>query len=93
MWGLFVRRFMLDDGFYELLSPICELLAAVAVDGFAGFWREEADLLPTVLIVRGGHTYLIEPNGKITRRRAVRHWMRPICGRQARTTGRDPVLD
>ena len=52
IWGVFVRRFMLDDGFHELLSPICELLAAVAVDGLAGFWREEADLVPTVLIVR-----------------------------------------
>ena len=63
-WGLFVRRFMLDDGFYELLSPICAMLASVAVDGFAGYFREEAELVPTVLIVRGGHTYLGEADGK-----------------------------
>lgn len=82
MWGLFVRRFMLDDGFYELLSPICQLLAAVAVDGFAGFWREEADFLPTILVVRGGHTYFAEPDGKVTAATGGPPWDGPA----ARTT-------
>ena len=83
IWGVFVRRFMLDDGFYESLSPICQLLAAVAVDGYAGFWREEADLVPTTMVVRAGHTYFIEPNGKTTPVTGGPSW----DGSGSRTTG------
>jgi hypothetical protein len=79
-WGMFVRRFMLDDGFYELLSPISRLLASVAVDGFAGYFREEGDLLPTILVVRGGHTYFVEPNGQTTPATGGPAWNPPRAG-------------
>jgi hypothetical protein len=57
-WGVFVRRFMLDDTLYELLTPLCGWLAAVATDGYAGFWREEDEMALNVMIVRQGHTYM-----------------------------------
>jgi hypothetical protein len=63
--GFFVRRYFLDDTLYEVLAPLCEWLAAVAVDGYAGFWREEDALVPHILIVRDGHTYLTTAGGEI----------------------------
>jgi hypothetical protein len=62
--GLFVRRFMLDDRLYDLMTPICRWVADVALDGYAGFWREEDGSDMTVLLVRAGHTY-VESNGEI----------------------------
>jgi hypothetical protein len=64
-WGLFTRRYMLDDAFYEHLGPICGWLAAVATDGYAGFWREEDETSLNVLIVRQRHTYMSTPSGEI----------------------------
>jgi hypothetical protein len=63
-WGVFVRRFMLDDELHELLTPICDWLAAVAIDGYAGFWREEDETALNVLIVRQGHTYMSTQSGE-----------------------------
>lgn len=62
--GVFVRRYMLDDRLYDLIAPICRWVADVAVDGYAGFWREEDASDLNVLLVRGGHTY-VASNGEI----------------------------
>jgi hypothetical protein len=64
-WAMFIRRHVLDDDFYERLAPLCLWLARVSTDGFAGFWREEQDLLPHVPIVREGHTDMVVPRGEV----------------------------
>ena len=56
---------MLDDTLYELISPLCDWLAEVALDGYAGYWREEDATVLSVLIVRQGHTYMSTQSGDV----------------------------
>jgi hypothetical protein len=55
---------MLDDQLYDLMAPICRWVADVAVDGYAGFWREADASDLNVLLVRAGHAY-VASNGEI----------------------------
>ena len=57
-YGLLVRRFMLDDRFQEVVAPLLAWLPPIAMDGFIGFWRGEDELIPTVIVARGGHAYV-----------------------------------
>jgi hypothetical protein len=60
-WGLHVRLFWLDDQWAEVWWQVAAWLAAWAdEDGYAGFFREEAEATPTLLVVRGGEPELRE---------------------------------
>ncbi|GAA1096722.1 hypothetical protein [Nocardiopsis composta] len=52
-WGLHARGRWLDDDLGNL-AVLLDLLAPCAEDGHAGSFREEHDLLPTVLAFRDG---------------------------------------
>jgi hypothetical protein len=62
--GLFARLFWLDDIWAESWFDVVEFLSPhVESEGYAGFYREEFDLIPHLLIYRKGMPYLLEPNG------------------------------
>jgi hypothetical protein len=58
-WGLYTRQFWLDDHWAAAWWRAAAWLAPHADgDGYAGFFREEGDERPTLLLIRGGEPYL-----------------------------------
>jgi hypothetical protein len=63
LWGLFVRVLLLDDDMYELIRVVPSWLARWSLtEGWIGFAREEASLIPWVnLYAAHGQAYLASP--------------------------------
>jgi hypothetical protein len=58
-WGLYARLFWLDDHWAQASWQIANWLAPyVEEDGYAGFFREETDERPTLLVIHGGEAHL-----------------------------------
>jgi hypothetical protein len=61
-WSFFARLLWLDDVWAECWWQVATWLAQHAeTTGYAGFWREECAIWPTVLLLGGGHAYLATP--------------------------------
>jgi hypothetical protein len=53
--GLYIRLFWLDGHWEHVCHDVAEFLAPyVDNDGYAGFYREEHESFPTVLLIEGG---------------------------------------
>jgi hypothetical protein len=64
-WGLYARLLWPDGQWAEIWQRVAVWLSAhAAQDGYAGFFREEHDERPTLLLVRGGEPYLCEHGGQ-----------------------------
>jgi hypothetical protein len=64
-WGLYARLLWPGDQWAGLWGRVALWLSAHAEDdGYAGFFREEHDERPTLLLIRGGRPYLCEPGGQ-----------------------------
>ena len=60
-WGLYTRQMWLDDQWTEGWWQVVQWLAPHADnDGYAGFFREENEEQPTLLLIRGGKPYVCE---------------------------------
>ena len=63
--ALYIRRRVTDDAFADCVTPLLELVATIAVNGYAGFFRGEYSLIPTAIIVHDGHAYITSDDGSI----------------------------
>lgn len=64
-WGLYARLLWPGSRWDEIWGPVAVWLSAYAEDdGYAGFFREQRDEWPTLLLVRGGEPYLCENGGQ-----------------------------
>lgn len=58
-WGLYARLFWLDDQWADVWWQVAEWLAPWAEDeGYAGFYREEFEDTPAILLIRNGEVHL-----------------------------------
>lgn len=54
-WGLYIRQLWLDDHWDHLWYTLAELLTRYADDdGYAGFYRNEHEPFPTLLLIERG---------------------------------------
>lgn len=64
-WSLYFRGEWLDDQWAEVWWQVAKWLAPfVSESGYGGFFREEANHLPSVLTFRAGVAYLNEPGAE-----------------------------
>lgn len=63
-WGVHARLYWLDDHWAEVWWQVATWLAPYADDGYAGFFREENDEQPTLLLMRSGEPYFCKVGGE-----------------------------